>query len=122
MRCALRACSDRPLNYILFRLLGAGLITENDAMLKLVVMEHALAETIFVRGAFALVPTLSFACRTRGWSSLPCHDIKGRLPCATLLVLPLYVFIFSLRHLDPGPAVTRVFLAHLSPRRWAPCR
>ena len=37
---------------------GVGLITMNDAMLKWVVTDHPLGETIFVRGMFALIPVL----------------------------------------------------------------
>lgn len=105
----LRARSDRPIKGIVCILIGTGMITMNDAMLKLVVTEHALGETIFVRGLFALAPTLFLIYRHGGWSSLRCHDVKGQVLCAVLLVLPVYLFIFSLRHLDLGLAIILVY-------------
>jgi drug/metabolite transporter (DMT)-like permease len=85
----------------------------NDAMLKWVVTDHPLGETIFVRGMFALIPTLFLVYRHGGRAALRIHDFKAQVVCAVLLVLPIFLFIFSLRHLDLGVAIILVYAGPL---------
>lgn len=109
---SLRGRVHRPLRGVLSITAGIGLITTNDAMLKWVVAEHPLGEAIFVRGAFAMLPTLFLVHRQGGWAALRVHDWNGQIVCAALLALPIFLFIFSLRYLDLGFAT---ILLHSSP-------
>lgn len=88
---------------------GIGLVTVNDAMIKWVVTDYPLGEAVFVRGVFALLPTLFLVSRHGGLASLRVRDWRGQLICAALLAVPIFLFVYSLRHLELGVAVILIY-------------
>lgn len=113
--------ADKPSKAIALMVLGTGLITVNDAMMKWVVTDNPLGEAIFVRGLFALLPTALLLKRYGGWRAAKWHSPGGQLLAAVLLVLPLYLFVFSLSKLSLGLITVilytnPVFVAALAPR------
>jgi drug/metabolite transporter (DMT)-like permease len=83
-------------------LLGTAFITANDALIKLVVIDHPIGEAIFIRGMFALIPIGLLLRRAGGWRAARWHSFTGQLISALLLVLSLYLFVYCLSILPLG--------------------
>jgi drug/metabolite transporter (DMT)-like permease len=96
---------------IALMVLGAGCIVVNDAAMKWVVMEHPIGQAIFVRGLFALIPIWLLVRRSGGYQSLRWTRASSHLLCAVLLVVPLFIFIYSLSQLSLALA-TLIFFAN----------
>lgn len=89
----------RPVRGIILSVFGIGCITFNDAMMKLVVDDHPVGQAIFVRGVFAILLVSLLVYKQGGVRSLNVHSVSLQFWCALLLVLPLFLFIYSLSQL-----------------------
>ena len=91
---------DNPSLGVALTVLGSGCIVVNDAAMKWVVTDHPIGEAIFIRGLFALIPISFLVHRAGGLRALRWHSARSHLLCATLLVFPLFMFIYSLSQLS----------------------
>jgi drug/metabolite transporter (DMT)-like permease len=96
---------------IILAIAGMGCITFNDAMMKLVIADIPVAQAIFVRGCFAMLPIALLVSRTGGWRSLVVRNHRPQAWCAVLLALPLFVFVYSLSQL-PLSLATIIFFTN----------
>ena len=96
------ARSHRPVRGIAFMLIGTVLITINDALMKLVIVDYPLGEAIFVRGIFALIPIALLLRRSGGMAAGRWHSLRGQLLSAGSLVCSLYLFVYCLSILPLG--------------------
>jgi len=83
-------------------LIGTALITINDALMKLVIVDYPLGEAIFVRGIFALIPIALLLRRSGGMAAGRWHSLRGQLLSAGSLVCSLYLFVYCLSILPLG--------------------
>ena len=108
-----RVRSDRPLKGIGLMLAGSGLITMNDAAIKLVVDDHSVSQAILVRAAFALPVIAWLAYRAGGWQAARWHNPWAQLLCAVPLVASLFLFVASLSRIPIAPATVILYLSPL---------
>ena len=98
----------RPLHGIGLMIIGTGFITLNDAMMKSVIVNIPMGEAIFVRGLFGLLVTAVLLHRVGGWPAARWRNFKGQLLASLLLVVPIYLFVYSLSRLSLG--ITTILL------------
>ena len=108
-----RVRSDRPFKGIGLMLAGSGLITMNDAAIKLVVDDHSVSQAILVRAAFALPVIAWLAYRAGGWQAARWHNPWAQLLCAVPLVASLFLFVTSLSRIPIAPATVILYLSPL---------
>ena len=94
-------------------LVGTAFITVNDALTKLVVVDHPIGQVIFVRGLFALIPIGLLLRRSGGWQAARWHSLKGQMLSAVLLVLTLYLFVYCLSILPLGLLTIVLYMSPL---------
>ena len=90
-------------------ILGATLLTLNDAAMKWVVADHPVGEAVFVRGLFVLAPIALLVRRSGGWGAVAPRNLTGQMASAALLTGALFTFIFSLTLLPIAVATIVVY-------------
>ena len=93
-------------------LLGCGLLTANDALMKSLVSALPLGEVITLRGLFALAMVILLAPRVGGFSRMRANRQRNVLLCSGLLVFNIVVFPLSLPYM---PLADAIILAYTSP-------
>lgn len=100
---------DNPPLGIALMVLGSGCIVVNDAAMKWVVTDHPIGQAIFIRGMFALIPIAFLVRRAGGLQMLRWHSARSHALCAILLVIPLFMFVYSLSRLSLSVATLIFF-------------
>ena len=90
--------------------IGWGLITVNDALMKALTGGFPLGQVLGIRGLFVIIPVLWLVRRAGGWHSLRTRNPAAQLLSATLLTASTFMFIGSLRYLPLADA-TAITLA-----------
>jgi len=93
-------------------LLGCGLLTANDALMKSLVSSLPPGQVIFLRAIAAFVVVLLLAPWVGGIGKLKAKRLRDVLLCSALLVFNIVVFSLCLPYLDFADAI---ILAYTSP-------
>ena len=114
-------------------LVGAAVLTLNDALIKVLAERYPTGEMLFIRGLFVWPWILVFALRSGGLSSLRIHNVRGQALRGACVIAGAFLFINGLRHLALADAIAiaftgPLFITALAPvvlgervgwRRWA---
>lgn len=84
---------------------GIGLITINDALMKLANEGLPLGETLAFRGAFVWIPILLFVWRAGGLSALKVYDWRRQLIRGAFLIFSSWCYFFGLLALPLAQAI-----------------
>jgi len=98
---------------VVLAVLGWGLITVNDSLVKSLAAELAVGQVIFLRGVFIALPVAWLVHRAGGLGSLRAVNAKGQLVRGLLLALSTFAFISSLRWLPLADAIALTLAAPL---------
>jgi drug/metabolite transporter (DMT)-like permease len=90
---------------IILMLFGVGIITINDALMKLANEDLPLGETLAIRAAFVWIPITILAWRAGGKSSLKVYDWKRQLSRGGLLIFSSWCFFLGLQSLPLAQAI-----------------
>jgi len=101
----------RPFRGIALSVFGVGCITFNDAMMKLVVNEHPIGQAIFIRGVLVLLLISLLVSRQGGFRKLRIYSRRLQFWSATLLLFPVFLFIYALSQL-PLSIATIIFFTN----------
>ena len=93
-------------------LIGCGILTVNDALMKALVAEMPVAQAVALRGAAGLVLTVAAAPFLGGFRTLLPRNPRSAGLLTGLLVCNLFLFPTSLRYI---PLADAIMLAYLSP-------
>jgi drug/metabolite transporter (DMT)-like permease len=93
-------------------LLGCGLLTANDALMKALVTNLPVGQVIGLRGIFAMSVVLLLAPRLGGFSKLRANNFRNVVFCSGLLLFNIIVFPLCLRYMAFADAI---ILAYTSP-------
>ena len=94
-----------PAKGTLLMLIGIGVITVNDALMKLANERLPIGETLFIRSIFVWAIILVFAHRAGGLRALRVYDWPRRLARGMFLVISSWCFFFGLQHLPLAQAI-----------------
>ncbi|MDH3666459.1 MAG: DMT family transporter [Paracoccaceae bacterium] len=94
-------------------LVGAALLTLNDALIKALAANYPTGELLFIRGAFVWPWILIFAMRSGGIGSLRIHNIRGQALRGACVIASAFLFITGLRHLTLADAIAVSFTGPL---------
>ncbi|MEQ9121370.1 MAG: DMT family transporter [Alphaproteobacteria bacterium] len=128
---AIAALPDGAKGMVLMTL-GIGVITVNDALMKLANEGLPIGETMAIRAAFVWIPILIFASRAGGRRALRVYDWPRQLARGACLVFSSWCYFYGLRELQLAEviaiaAVGPLFLTmmagpllgeHVGWRRW----
>lgn len=92
--------------------LGCGLLTANDALMKSLVSTLPLGEVVGLRGLVALIVVILLAPRIGGFGRLRANNIKHVLFCSGLLLFNILLFPLCLPFM---PFADAIILAYTSP-------
>ena len=101
-----------PLLGAVLLVVGAGLLTANDALIKIAINSHALGQVILIRSVFSMLTVLVCLPLLGGWQNLRIKSGRGVTLCAGLLVVSVLIFPISMRYL---PLADAIILAYTSP-------
>jgi len=101
-------------------LLGAAVLTANDAVLKWMASDYSVGQIMFCRGIFIGLPLAVLVWRAGGLSSLRPINPKGHFLRAGLVVCGTFLFVSGLRHLPLTDAVAIAFAGPLFITAMAP--
>ena len=107
-----QASHQTPLLGTILLVAGAGLLTANDALIKIAINSHALGQVMLIRSVFSMVTVLVCLPLLGGWQNLRINSGRGVTLCAGLLVISVMVFPVSMRYL---PLADAIILAYTSP-------
>ena len=105
--------SSSPGKAIFCMLLGAALLTANDAVLKWMTGEYHVGQIMFCRSIFIGVPVAILIWRAGGIKSLRPVNSKGHIARAALVIIGTFFFISGLRYLPLTEAITIAFAGPL---------
>lgn len=88
---------------------GGGIITLNDAVMKLMTEDYSIGEILFIRGLFVVVPVAFLAWRYGGVAALRVSSRRAQALRATLTVMATFLFITSLRYMHLADALAIAF-------------
>lgn len=94
-------------------LVGAAVLTLNDALIKLLAGTYPTGEMLFIRGVFVWPWILLFVMRRGGLASLRIHNIKGQALRGACVIAGAFLFITGLRHLTLADAIAITFTGPL---------
>jgi len=97
---------------IVLMLLGVGLITINDALMKLANEGLPLGQTLALRGAFVWIPILLFVWRAGGFHALRVYDWRRQLLRGSFLIFSSWCYFFGLASL---PFAQSIAIASVGP-------
>jgi len=107
-----QASHQTPLLGTVLLVVGAGLLTANDALIKIAINSHALGQVMLIRSVFSMLTALVCLPLLGGWQNLRTNSGRGVTLCAGLLVVSVLVFPVSMRYL---PLADAIILAYTSP-------
>lgn len=105
--------SSAPGKAILCMLLGAAVLTANDAVLKWMTGGYHVAQIMFCRGLFISIPLAILIWRAGGLASLKTANWKGHFARAVLVVIGTFLFVSGLKHLPLTDAIAIAFAGPL---------
>ena len=105
--------SSAPSKAIICMLLGTGLITLNDAVLKWFTSDYHVGQIMFCRGIFISIPIGILVWRSGGFKSLRTENPKGHLIRTSLVIIGTFLFIIGLKYLPLTDAVAIAFAGPL---------
>lgn len=94
-------------------LVGAAILTLNDALIKALAATYPTGEVLFLRGIFIWPWILLFAMKSGGFASLRIRSIKGQALRGACVVGSAFLFITGLRHLTLTDAIAVSFTGPL---------
>jgi drug/metabolite transporter (DMT)-like permease len=97
---------------IALMLVGCGLLTANDALMKSLVESLPLGQVVGLRGIFALGVVLLLAPWVGGFARLRANRQRDVILCSGMLVFNIVVFPLCLLHM---PLADAIILAYTSP-------
>ena len=97
---------------IALMVVGCGLLTANDALMKSLVQSLPVGQVVGVRGVFALTVVLLLAPLIGGYGRLRANRQRDVILCSSMLVFNIVVFPFCLPHI---PFADAIILAYTSP-------
>lgn len=104
LRATLAALPDGAKGMVLMSV-GIGVITINDALMKLANEGLPLGEALFLRALFVWVMILIFMARAGGRSSLRVYDWPRQLTRGAFLIVSSWCFFFGLKSLPLAEAI-----------------
>ena len=107
------SANDHPVRGISCMVLGCGLVSLNDAIVKWLSTGLPVGELICLRGAFVLLVIPLLAMRDGGLRALRVRNLRGQCVLAALLVASMFLFVASLRTLELATAVSLLFTGPL---------
>lgn len=108
--------SDRPSSPVrgaLCMVVGGGLLTANDAVLKWLTEGYPIGQLMFIRGLFIFIPIGLLAWRAGGIHALRVQTARGPLTRAALVVCGTFLFIAGLSYLPLADAIAITFAGPL---------
>ena len=93
-------------------LLGCGLLTANDALMKSLVSALPLGQVIFLRAITAFITVMLLMPWVGGVARLKMHRVSSVLLCGAMLVFNIVVFPYCLPYMNFADAI---ILAYTSP-------
>lgn len=113
--------SSAPGKAIVCMLLGAAVLTANDAVLKWMTGGYHVAQIMFCRGLFISIPLAILIWRAGGLSALRTENMKGHLLRACLVIVGTFLFVSGLKYLPLTDAIAiafagPLFITALAPR------
>ena len=93
-------------------LIGVGIITINDALMKLMNESLPLGQTLFLRSVFVGMMVLIFAYRSGGWHTLRVYDWRRQLTRGAILAASSWCFFYGLLKL---PLAEVIAIASVGP-------
>jgi drug/metabolite transporter (DMT)-like permease len=97
---------------ILCMVVGMGLLTASDAVVKWLTSGYPTGEIVFVRGIFVLIPLLLLTFRKGGPASLRPVNVVGQAWRAGLFIISVACFLTGLRY---NPLALNVAIAFANP-------
>lgn len=104
--------AHRPIVGVACMLLGCLILTANDALIKRLVEDMSVGQTISLRGLIGFVMTVLLAQALGGLGRLRPRNVRNAGVLTAMLVANLFLFPMSLRHI---PLAEAIMLAYLSP-------
>ncbi len=105
--------SSAPGKAILCMLMGAAVLTANDALLKWMTGGYHVGQIMFCRGLFVSIPLAFLIWRSGGLKSLHTENPKGHLIRALLVISGTFLFVSGLKHLPLTDAIAIAFAGPL---------
>ena len=105
--------SAAPGKAIVYMLLGAAVLTGNDAVLKWLTSGYSVGQIMFCRGIFIGIPLSILIWRAGGLASLKPHHPKSHFLRAGLVIIGTFLFVNGLRFLALTDAVAIAFAGPL---------
>ncbi len=94
-------------------LVGAAVLTLNDALIKGLTAFYPTGELLFIRGLFVWPWILLLAMRSGGFVSLRIRNVRGQAVRAVCVIASAFLFITGLRHLALADAIAIAFTGPL---------
>jgi drug/metabolite transporter (DMT)-like permease len=94
-------------------LVGAAVLTLNDALIKALSATYPTGEMLFIRGVFVWPWILLFTMRSGGLASLRVHNASGQALRGACVIASAFLFITGLRHLTLADAIAVSFTGPL---------
>ena len=105
--------SSAPGKAILCMLMGAAVLTANDALLKWMTGGYHVGQIMFCRGLFVSIPLAFLIWRSGGLKSLHTENPKGHLIRALLVISGTFLFVSGLKYLPLTAAIAIAFAGPL---------
>ncbi len=112
--------SSAPGKAIMCMLLGAAVLTANDAVLKWMTGGYHVAQIMLCRGIFISIPLAILIWRAGGLACLRPVDKKGHALRAILVIVGTFLFVSGLKYLPLTDAVAIAFAGPLFITAMAP--
>ena len=87
---------EAPFKGIVCMVIGVGLLTLNDAVMKWLTADYPIGQIMFVRGALMIIPIVILAWASGGISSLRVRSLFGQGVRAAFFVASTFLFLFAL--------------------------
>ena len=105
--------SSAPEKAIVCMLLGAAVLTTNDAVLKWLTSGYHVGQIMFCRGIFIGLPLAILIWRAGGLKSLRPVNPKGHAVRAALVIVGTFLFVSGLAYLPLADAIAITFAGPL---------
>ena len=105
--------SSAPGKAIVLMLIGAAVLTINDAILKWLTGSYHVGQIMFCRGIFISLPLSILIWRAGGMKSLRPVNPKGHAMRAILVIIGTFLFVSGLAHLPLAEAIAIAFAGPL---------
>jgi drug/metabolite transporter (DMT)-like permease len=105
--------SFAPVKGASLMIFGCGLLSLNDAAMKLAVEDTPIYQAIFIRGVFAFIPIILLAKFQGGLKQLRWRNLTGQLKAAFLWTASVFLFTWSLQFLPLTIAVVMIYASPL---------